>query len=717
MQVRWEPRDPNASASPVRRQASIAVFGTRRPAATTTLPLRKKASSATGRTSSASHQTKLAFVPAPVKAGALDPAADVPRRIVFGGRVPDDAPIAPAPSTGTVKAAATSRAALPRAYAQTILARIPAKGVTVDDDDSEEMEYEVADVEPSQRSPSPVPRANKPAKKASPANDTAAAAKTKSILQQAARQVLEEQKNDCKDAKSAASKLGYRVFTRYLHTPEQLQALADEVSLEYMPPWALKDVPRPKKERKPWRDGPPTQEELEGLEKLIQGTEEWFKARKGQLGCSEIGNLLGLLDTTRRILFKIMMGLKRSKELDKDDTYFMVRGHYREDEARRVWAHVVRPKGGKIEERGIIIDPEHYLIHCRYVQLPCLAFRRLKLLCTDQSLALSLVSGSSPDGIYEASDAVHHAWMLDDCGKPVLVEIKAPVSAPYRMSESPAYKKALNAAIAAIDRIKEQAENKIQYLQDEDEKVAERAKAAAGAASQVTLPTPRIDRTKGDHFGVPVQYALQTAGQMGSTKAKLKAKVCDFVPHWRFDDMFDPHEPHSFNNPRYHKESGRFLISHTQGSRIWHSDEFFSVLYEEVKRFCHACKAEQLPEEFADKADILGKFPPVRMAPIAEVRVWLSPRKDAQGAYIYGGKDKHGTPLPETEMGEYEGRPYKKRIIGTRRCFVVDVPANSVPREVTLKELAQECYDPVPTPAAAAAATPTSPPRKRKLKA
>jgi len=35
---------------------------------------------------------------------------------------------------------------------------------------------------------------------------------------------------------------------------------------------------------------------------------------------------------------------------------------------------------------------------------------------------------NSPDGIYKASNVVYHAWMLDDCGKPVLVEIKAPVS-------------------------------------------------------------------------------------------------------------------------------------------------------------------------------------------------------------------------------------------------------------------------------------------------
>jgi hypothetical protein len=330
----------------------------------------------------------------------------------------------------------------------------------------------------------------------------------------------------------------------------------------------------------------------------------------------------------------------------------------------------------------------------------------------------------SPDGIYEASDVVYHAWMLDACGQPVLVEIKAPVAALYKMNESPAYKQALNAALATIDRIKAAAENKIQYLQDEEAKVAERAKAAAAATSQVTLPTPTIDRTKGDHFGVPVQYALQTAGQMGATMAKLKAKVCDFVPHWRFDDMFDPNEPHSFNNPKYHKETGRFLLSHTQGSRIWHNDGFFAVLYEEVKKFCHACKTEQLPDEYEDKAELFDKFPPVKMAPIAEVKVWLSPRKDAQGKYIYGGVDKNGTPLPETEMGEYEGRPYKKRVIGNRRCFGIDVPVNSVPRETTLKEMAQEYYDPIPAanaaiikPAAAAATSNhnSAPQRKRKV--
>jgi len=74
---------------------------------------------------------------------------------------------------------------------------------------------------------------------------------------------------------------------------------------------------------KPWRTSAPTEEELVRLETLIQGTLDWINGRKGQIGCSELGTLLGLLDRTRKMLFEIYMGLKRPKELDKEDTYFM----------------------------------------------------------------------------------------------------------------------------------------------------------------------------------------------------------------------------------------------------------------------------------------------------------------------------------------------------------------------------------------------------------
>jgi hypothetical protein len=363
MQVGWEPRDPSAPASPIRRQTDIAEFVTKRPAAVAPLPLRKKTSTASRPASSTPHQTKL--MPVAVPDANLPPAA-APKRMGFGGRVPADAPIAPVLSTGTLK---TSSKPAPRALTQTILAGVPttSSSVTVEDNDEERADETEEDCEMADAAlPEPV-RAVKSVKKASsvPASSGSSDTSKKAILQKAAREVLKAQKTSGKNAKTAANKLGYRVFTRYMHTPEELQALADEISLEYMPPWELEQPPRPKKERKPWRDRPPTLEELEELQKLIQGTEEWLEGRKGQLGCSEIGNLLGLLDTTRKILFKIMMGLKRPKELDKDDTLFMVRGHYREDEARRVWAHIVRPKGGKIEERGIIIDPKHYLLHCR----------------------------------------------------------------------------------------------------------------------------------------------------------------------------------------------------------------------------------------------------------------------------------------------------------------------------------------------------------------
>lgn len=294
--------------------------------------------------------------------------------------------------------------------------------------------------------------------------------------------------------------------------------------------------------------------------------------------------------------------------------------------------------------------------------------------------------------------------MLDDCNKPVLVEIKAPVASTYTMKEGPAYKKAFKAAMAAVQKASDAARAQMDVCSMEDPvQVAAVENAAADAAkATVEFPTPTLDRSKGEQHGVPTAYACQTIGQMGATMKKLGAKVCDFVPHWRFDDLI---------GPKYHQASGRFLISHTQGTRIWHNEEFFDILYAEVEAFCNACRDNKCPEDIT-REKMLAKFPPLKVAAIADVRVYLSPRKDNAGKYIYGGIDEYGVPQPEIEMGEFEGKTYKKRLLGRQRCDGLEIPVNSQPRYVTLKEFDQEYYDPVTEPTNAdALAT-----RKRKAK-
>lgn len=116
--------------------------------------------------------------------------------------------------------------------------------------------------------------------------------------------------------------VGYRVFTPYVHTAEDLQAIADEVPLEYMPPSAMKkDIKQPKKKRKPWRKVAPTPEEAIALEALEQGTDEWLAGREPQAGCSAIGTYFGLMQRTRKKQWEIDTGRARPKHLEWEETY------------------------------------------------------------------------------------------------------------------------------------------------------------------------------------------------------------------------------------------------------------------------------------------------------------------------------------------------------------------------------------------------------------
>jgi len=260
----------------------------------------------------------------------------------------------------------------------------------------------------------------------------------------------------------------------------------------------------------------------------------------------------------------------------------------------------------------------------------------------------------------------------------------------YSMSEGPAYKKAFKAAMATIQKARVAARAKMEACAAEDPKKVAKVETVAAAAARATVdfPTPTLDVSKGEQHGVPTAYACQVIGQMGATMQKLGARVCDFVPHWRFDDLI---------GPKFNEATGRFLLSHTQGTRVWHNEEFFDVLYKEVETFCRACQTNTPPQDVTREA-MLAKFPPLKIAPMADVRVWLSPRKDDKGKYIYGKPDEYGTPQPEIEMGDWEGKPYKKRLKGNPRCLGLEIPINSQPRYVTLKEFDQEYYDPVTPP-------------------
>lgn len=241
--------------------------------------------------------------------------------------------------------------------------------------------------------------------------------------------------------------------------------------------------------------------------------------------------------------------------------------------------------------------------------------------------------------------------MLDDIGKPILVEIKNPLAEVYLCKEpKPKWKTATTSKVA----------------------------------TEATLPTPpkNFDESKGEHYSTHIEYAFQVQMQMEATLKRLGARVCDFVPMWKFDDLV---------GPKYDAETGRFLIARLHGTRYYYNSEFIELTYQEIEEFAAYCERDECPPE-VEKSEMLAKFPALKVLSLAEVKVWLEPRKDENGKYIYGGYTAKGIPLPEIEMGEYEGKQYPKRLIGTRRCDGVIIP-KSEPRYITLKEIAQHHLD------------------------
>jgi hypothetical protein len=247
--------------------------------------------------------------------------------------------------------------------------------------------------------------------------------------------------------------------------------------------------------------------------------------------------------------------------------------------------------------------------------------------------------------------------MLDDVGKPVLVEIKNPVSTTYDMKEPPPPRPSKKRPPAKVE-------------------------PSVEATLPPVAPLKTIEHSKGEHYGSHSEYIMQVQMQMEATLQRLHAKVCDFMPYWRFSDMF---------LPKYDAETGHFLIANMHASRYYYSAEFVDRVTKELQEFKKYCEDDVCPPEI-DKDDMLARFPALKVLSLAEVKIWVEPRTDEHGQYIYGGKTSKGVPLPEIEMGEYEGKPYMKRVICKRRYAKVIIP-NSSPRYVTAKEISQGYYD------------------------